>query len=265
MPERQLYRVVACNLARNSENKMHDDTVARRFGFDGGLVAGVDVFAYMSHLPVQRFGRAFLARGAMEVRFLKPVYEGESVEVAAEPDGEGLALTLSSRGETCATGHAALHAAPPPLSLDEFQNVAPVAQRAPADARSYAVGTWLGIPPFRQGVAAMQEYLAGISESEPLFAREAIVHPGMLLRTLNWALMENAVLGPWIHVGSAVQYLGVAAVTDELTVRARVLGNYERKGHRFVELDGVIVANGSAAVARVHHVAIYQPREAAAA
>ena len=265
MPERLRYQVVACNLARNSENKMHDDTVARRFGFVGGLVAGVDVFAYMSHLPVARWGRAFLERGAMDARFIKPVYDGESVEVAAEETGEGLALTAVSRGEVCATGHAALREAPPRLQLDDFPVVAAAAQRAPVNAQSYAVGSWLGIPPFRQGLAAMQDYLAGIRETEPLFAREAIVHPGMLLRTMNWALMENAVLGPWIHAGSFVQYLGVAAATDELTVRAKVMDNYERKGHRFVELDGVIVANGRAAVARVHHVAIYQPREAAAA
>ena len=43
------YRVQAYNTARQSENKMHDDTVAKRFGFSGGLVPGVDVMAYMMH------------------------------------------------------------------------------------------------------------------------------------------------------------------------------------------------------------------------
>jgi len=53
------YRVEAYNTAKQSENKMHDDTVARRFGFSGGLVPGVDVMAYMMHLPIARWGRAF--------------------------------------------------------------------------------------------------------------------------------------------------------------------------------------------------------------
>ncbi len=61
---------------------------------------------------------------------------------------------------------------------------------------------------------------------------------------MNWALMENAILGPWIHVGSTIRYLATASVEDVLTVRAKVTGNYDRKGHKFVELDGVIVANG---------------------
>ena len=38
------YRVVAFNTAHDSENKIHDDATARRFGFGGGLVPGVDVY-----------------------------------------------------------------------------------------------------------------------------------------------------------------------------------------------------------------------------
>jgi acyl dehydratase len=265
MPDRKPYQVVACNLAKNSENKMHDDTVARRFGFVGGLVPGVDVFAYMSHMPVARWGRAFLERGVMEGRFVKPVYDGESVDVFAEEVDGGLTLTVESRGEVCATGRAALPSEAPKLRLEDFQSVAVVAKRLPVDERSYAPGCWLGIPPFRQGLEAMKVYLQGIGETEPLYGREAIVHPGMLLRMMNWALMENAILGPWIHVGNTLQHLGVAFATDELTVRAKVTDNYERKGHRFVELDGVIVANDRTLVAHCLYTAIYQPREVAAA
>src|ERR1700676_3125174 len=57
------YRLSAYNTAHDSDNKIHDDAVARRFGFDGGLVPGVDVYGYMTHLPVMRWGRAWLERG----------------------------------------------------------------------------------------------------------------------------------------------------------------------------------------------------------
>ena len=82
---------------------------------------------------------------------------------------------------------------------------------------------------------------------------------------MNWALMANVVLGAWIHVGSTIQHLNVASVGDELTVRARVTDNYERKRHKFVNLDGVIVANGTTPIAHCQHIAIYQPRETVAA
>ncbi|MGY4409778.1 acyl dehydratase [Bradyrhizobium sp. LB7.1] len=84
MPNRlETHRVVAYNTAKQSENKMHDDNVARRFGFSGGLVPGVDVFAYMMHVPVARWGRDFLSRGLVEARFIKPVYDGETADVDA--------------------------------------------------------------------------------------------------------------------------------------------------------------------------------------
>src|SRR5690242_3427940 len=84
------YAVEAYNTAKQSENKMHDDSVARRFGFAGGLVPGVEVLAYMVHQPVARWGRAFLERGLIEARFIKPVYDGEIAEVVAVEAGDGL-------------------------------------------------------------------------------------------------------------------------------------------------------------------------------
>jgi hypothetical protein len=63
------HSVRAVNISASSENKIHDDTVARRFGFRGALVPGVEVFAYMAHVPVAHFGRAWLERGQAECRF----------------------------------------------------------------------------------------------------------------------------------------------------------------------------------------------------
>ena len=35
------HMIEAYNLSTASENKIHDDTVAQKFGFEGGLVPGV--------------------------------------------------------------------------------------------------------------------------------------------------------------------------------------------------------------------------------
>ena len=94
----QTYRVSAYNTSKYSENKIHDDTVARRFGFSGGLVPGVDVMAYMMHMPVAKWGRAFLERGLIDARFVKPVYDGEIAEVSALEDGGALTIEVVSRG-----------------------------------------------------------------------------------------------------------------------------------------------------------------------
>ena len=83
------YEVVAHNTATQSDNKIHDDEVARRFGFTGGLVPGVDVYAYLTHLPAETWGLDWLERGSMRGRFLTPVYEGETVTVDVVDHTEG--------------------------------------------------------------------------------------------------------------------------------------------------------------------------------
>ena len=91
------YLVHAFNTAKASENKIHDDTVAARFGFTGGLVPGVDVYAYMTHQAVAKWGRAWLEHGTAECRFGKPVYDGEIAEVEATVIEGGIGLSVTSK------------------------------------------------------------------------------------------------------------------------------------------------------------------------
>src|SRR3954453_5662322 len=259
------YRVTAHNTSKQSENKIHDDTVARKFGFSGGLVPGVDVFAYMTHLPVEKWGRAFLERGLMDARFVKPVYDGEVAELTAKEEGGTLSIEVHSKGGLCASGTASLSASPPGFSLADFHEVAPVSERHPVNAGSYEVGKWLGTAPRDWAGDAAKEYLADIRETDPIYAKEGLGHPGLLQRVMNKVLVDNAILGPWIHVGSKMQLLSAAKAGDVITGRAKVTGNYDKKGHRFVELDALVVANGKTPLAHCRHIAIYQPREVAAA
>ena len=266
-PAAPTHEVVARNLSRQSENRIHDDETARRLGFaGGGLVPGVEVYAYACHAPVRRWGRAWLERGCAEVRFLRPVYDGRIARVAAAEAGEGLSLAVRSEGVLCAAGEAGLS---PPEALpgldDHPETPTPPATRPPASEASLAPGTLLGIAPWRSTTAEIAEYLHGIGETDPVYTREGLAHPGQVLRLCNRALVENVVLGPWIHVGSRVQNLAAARVGQEFTLRARVLSNTERKGHRLVELDAAVLADGGAPVARVLHTAIWRLRGAAPA
>ena len=257
------YSVKAFNASRQSENKMHDDTVAKQFGFAGGLVAGVEVFAYMSHVAVEAWGRAFVERGCMEGRFLKPIYDGDTAIVTAKESEGGLDLQAESRGFLCGTGHATLPEKPPAVPIDEYREAMPPAEdvRPAIGPDTYVVGSWLGIRPNTVTPEIHAAYLRDIHEEDSFYAREGVIHPGILLRCANWALMQNARLGPWIHVGSTLQQLAPGSVGDTVTIRARVTGNSERKGHKFVDLDAVVISNGVTPLARILHTAIYAPRQ----
>ena len=259
------YRVSAYNTAHDSENKIHDDSIARRFGFGGGLVPGVDVYGYMTHLPVLRWGRAWLERGTAECRFYKPVYDGDIASVTATEDGGMLDISVESRGEACATGRAALPEVVDLPRLAEFAKVPQRTERPPADEASLAAETWLGLEPYPVTPEMAARYLADSHESAPIYAEEGLVHPRDILRAGNFVLSRNVVFGPWIHTGSRIQNLATAAVGSTLTARARITRNYEQKGHRFVEIDALVLANETAPIARIAHTAIYRLRQVAAA
>jgi hypothetical protein len=260
------YHVSAFNTAKASENKIHDDATAQRFGFKGGFVGGVNVYAYMSHQPLRRWGRAWLERGTGAAKFGKPVYDGAIAEIEAIEDADGMELTVHSQGVLCATGSAAMPAdLPPPPVPDDFKAVAPRAERAAADEVSLRIGDWLGMTPLLITEAFHAQDLRDIRETDPIYARERIVHTGTVIRCCNWALSQNVILPAWIHMGSSVRNLGLAHVGDSLNVRARITKNYEHKGHKWVELDAMVVANETTPVIRATHIAIYRPRQLAEA
>jgi hypothetical protein len=195
------------------------------------------------------------------------VYEGDIAEITAEQTADGLALFVHSKGVLCATGAANLPSAVVAPSLAEFQSATPPAHdaRPPADEHSLAVGSWLGMHPLVVTAEFHAQDLSDTRETDPLYAAEGIVHPGTILRCCNWVLSHNVVLPAWMHVGSDVQNLGIAHIGDTLSARARVTKNYVHKGHKFVEVDALVLANERTPLARVTHTAIYLPRQLAEA
>ncbi len=128
-----------------------------------------------------------------------------------------------------------------------------------------AEGTWLAIDPYPVTPEMAARYLAESHESAAIYAEEKLIHPRDVLRSCNFVLSRNVVFGPWVHTGSRIRHLAAAHVGDTLSVRARITGNYERKGHRFVDIDALVLARQTIPIARIAHTAIYRLRQAAAA
>lgn len=267
LPERGRYRLIAKNTSKASENKIHDDEVAKRFGFGGGLVPGVDVYAYMTQAPVDWWGLDWLSRGAAACRFASPVYDGAKTLVIANPakrDKSLLDLSVESGGTECANGWASLDAdIPPPPDADEIPSAPLPDSRPDASPESLPKDLVLGTYECVFDGAAAAAYLDDVRERSSIYREEGVAHPSYLLRLANWVLSHNVVLGPWIHVGSEVQHFGLVHTGDHLAARARVLDNYERKGHLFVELLVNLIVDGVRPAAQFRHTAIYRPRQVA--
>ena len=133
------HHVRARNAATASENKIHDDDVAREHGFAGGLVPGITVFGYLTTPIVEAWGESWLERGLLSARFRQPIYDGDDVTVVGTPTGDGdVALEARNQaGEVCALGQAGLQPGEPELpALDDYPEASLPASRARVDMRS---------------------------------------------------------------------------------------------------------------------------------
>jgi hypothetical protein len=260
------YEVVAFNTATQSDNKIHDDEVARKFGFTGGLVPGVDVYAYLTHLPAETWGTDWLAHGTMRGRFHTPVFDGETVTVSVVEHGEGdggprVKLELrNAKGDLCADGEAAMPGALEAPSASLWPEVPQSKSPPPASPLSLPAGTAFGLAPHGFHADKADAYLDDIREGLDVYRTERIAHPGWLVRDANYVLSANVRLGPWIHVESVTRHHALVHDGQVVETRALVTREWEHKGHRFVELDVAVLADGDVAH-RITHTAIYAPRQ----
>lgn len=253
--------VVAFNTATASENRIHADDVASRFGFTGGLVPGVDVFAYMAQAPLAIWGADWLSRGRVRARFNRPVYDGDRATVTAKEAGDGgLTLTLEARGETCGAGEAWRedNGALPDIQ-PEAELPAPDS-RPPASPESLPVGRVLGSLKEIYFADVGRTHLENTRQDPAAFGGGDIANPAYLLRRANYVLAQSVRLGPWIHLESDARLHGLIRDGEWLETRAVVTENIENNGHRIVTLDFTISSRGRLAMSG-RHWAIYEPRQ----
>jgi acyl dehydratase len=268
LPER---RVRARNLYRDAANRIHDDETARRYGYARALVAGVTIYGYLTRLAVATWGPDWLRRGTASVRFLRPVYDGDELTLggrvvarSANPVAGEAVAELEAReraGAVAATMVAGLAWGGPVVAPDpRAYPTAPLPETPPVatEGTLAALGP-LGTPSLVLDAGTLARAADDLDDPLPVYRTpDGVAHPGLLLRQANRALSENLSLGPWIHVSSDVAHTDLARTGDRLEVRGRVARVYERKGRGWVDLDLLVVADGSRPVARIGHTAIYR-------
>ncbi len=93
---------------------------------------------------------------------------------------------------------------------------------------------------------------------------EGRLHPWALAARIAPLTRHNFTYGPTIHVRTQIQHRGPAWAEQELVVGARIVDVYDRKGHWYQVLDGLVVGGGGAPgcpeLARIRHHTIFHPR-----
>lgn len=263
-----IYLVDGFNYAKDHDNKIHSDEGAAQFGFKGGLVPGVAVYAYLIHPVIEVLGHEWLQRGAMTAKFLKPIYHGDELNVRSTVTNvDPLTFSLElcdAAGELRAVGEASMPPSAKEMLTARFpQRFLPARKLAPTIA-SLPVGTGLGSLAWRSGWAAQEEnFLFQMRTTNKIFFRtEPICHPAFYVAQANELLMANVALGPWIHTGSEVQHYSMPRDGEFVSLRGQVVAAFEKRGHEIVTLELGLFAEEPRPIARIRHTAIVRLREA---
>lgn len=238
------YRGSAYNPVPESENRIHSDEVAHRFGFRGGLVPGVVVSAYLLHPAVEAWGVDWLSRGGAKVVVEQPLYDGEDFDVVVEGASEhGYAAKL--------LGIAGDPRARATVTLPNVAPEAPTFRGDPRLSRGHDRATasraslerlrdrGLGAVRVRWPEAEITSYTKDSADMPRLLRLDAegYANPAFVLGMSNWALAANIRMSPWLHLQTEHQNHAVIPPGSELVVEQRIADLFEKKGHEFVDVE----------------------------
>jgi acyl dehydratase len=267
----------ARNTSSASENKIHEDTVAKQYGFRGGLVPGATTYAYLASYLTRTLGPDWAAGGSSTVALVRPVYDGDIVRIGGTvvestmSDGRG-SVSIECwvdgpDGTRCAPASAALS-----LPVGRIEEDRPLFARTDQQPRrpeergpiSIATApTGVPLPPVQISAEpdAVGRYLDDMDEHDPLFRHGSpfgppLIHPGWWPSIANRVLSANFLLGPWIHTRSEIQHLGPALPGGTYRAYGQIEDAFEKRGHEYVSVDVVIADGNDSPVVRMRHTAI---------
>lgn len=223
----ELWTVTARNLPEHARNPIHTDDGAQAAGFPRALVAGVTTYAYLTHPIAAAWDEEWIAGGAAEVRFRRPVFDGDLLRCRPRVDPATDIWTVEARTDEPEQPRAVLTAA---RHATPWQP-----RRAGEDLAPLTVtleGEW------------GSDYGARAGEDLEIYARTGWVHPAVWPALANQITHTQVARGSWIHMRSLIAHHAAVPAGTEVTVWSRVVRRWEQFGERAL-LDVHILTSDS--------------------
>ncbi|MCB1001337.1 MAG: MaoC family dehydratase [Acidimicrobiales bacterium] len=230
------WEVLAQNLPEHARNPIHTDAGAQAAGFPRALVAGVTTYAYLVHPLIAGWGEAWLSGGIAEVRFRRPVFDGDRVRCVPRPDGDAVVVEAVT---------------------DEPEQPRALVRAAIADP--VAAARRDGEPVPDKQVALVGEWGSDYGEragDDLRLCRElGVVHPAVWPALANHVVHTEVARGSWIHVRSIVRHHGPVPSGASALVRSTVVRRIASAAGERAVLDVEVVVDDRV-VATLEHEAI---------
>ena len=238
-----IWSATALNTAPDSENRIHGDDLAKKYGFQGGLVPGVTISAYLVHPVIEHWGKDWLDRGYANCRITSPLYDKELFEVKTdmvEPTKANTTL-IKSNGIVSANAEVVLMQELPTKPILRRDKLVDLDYKAPQASKEI----WKKLE--SDGCYAFKFLW---SDNDPLiYLREETNLPTLLqpkgggysnlcflLGCSNWILAGNAYMNPWVHLQTISQNYKAVEMNSSLIAEMEINKIYEKKGHEFIDV-----------------------------
>ncbi len=253
-------------------NPIHETEGADAAGYAGALVSGIRTYGWAADTITKALGETWPESGWVDYSLRRPLFADEVLNIILEEDNDHWSISCVAGEDekrvvldgTAGLGNAAW--------LDELEPPEPgVMQPQPESLPTYD----LDHVPLRQPLNPLTVHLSS-ERSRLLVAQDlgldtphyisedvepAFVHPYFLSGRMSPLTRHNFVYGPTIHARSQIQHKREARADQDITVSAQIVDAYDRKGHWYQVLDG-IVTDGEGDVALIRHHTIFRPRPA---
>lgn len=230
------WAVCARNLPEHARNAIHTDAGAQAAGFPRALVAGVTTYAYLTHPVVAAWGTAWLHGGAAEVRFRRPVFDGDEVRCVVESTGSEVEVrAITTEGDQ---PRATMRAWWSSGAVPDLRNGEPL---RPVEIG--LEGEWGTDYGWRAG------------DDLDIYRERGLVHPAVWPALANHVVHTQVARGSWIHLRSIVGHHGSALAGQVAVVESRVVGRRVVGSDERATLDVHVVVKG-VVVAALEHEAI---------
>ena len=222
------WNVIAVNLPEHGRNAIHTDAGAQAAGFPRALVAGVSTYAYLAHPLIDALGLDWVAHGGGELRFRRPVFDGDLVHLRPTADEHMMIHAITSEPEQ-------------PRAM--FHAVAVADQLVPM-----RTGEAMPEMQFELRGEWGSDYGLRLGDDHTLCSANDVVHPAVWPALANQVFQHHVARGQWIHTRSIIRHHGLAASGSIATVNTVIVRRFEQGGERaiadvHIAIDGKVVAS----------------------
>jgi acyl dehydratase len=222
------WSVRAKNLPEHSRNPIHTDEGGKAAGFDGALVAGVTVYAYLTNPILTLWGIDWLRQGVSLVEFKSPVLANELVECVTVLDEKSLNVNATVNDQIRAQCTASMKK--PILSTSLHSK-----GESLKSENIHLVDEW-------------ESYGQRCGDDHEIYSELGVIHPSVWPALANHVVEKNLVNGAWIHTRSKIFHHGLVKIGSLATIESCVINRFKTKTGDRAVIDVSITVDGEKVV-----------------